>query len=188
MKGNTTSLSINGNIMFFPNNLKGIPYDKVNNINSIPSQVIKIKKTIIDKFIIPIHIKNWKTIKENYFLLDRLLTKINKYKKYYTNYDLEVYEYIINFIRNYYNQHSEFQHLEKKLYNSNNISNVATLIYKTPIIRLKAEYEIYNLLFGKPNKQNKETYNILYISKITELLKEDDITFDKIKKELSIYL
>ena len=42
-----------------------------------------------------------KSIKENYFLLDRLTKQINKYKSYYKNYDLEIYEYLINFIKNY---------------------------------------------------------------------------------------
>tara|TARA_B100000214_G_scaffold333550_1_gene275668 strand:- start:12 stop:563 length:552 start_codon:yes stop_codon:yes gene_type:complete len=182
------SISITGNTTLFPNNLTGKCLDKIKNINSTPLQVIKIKKTVIDKFIIPLHLQQWQTIKENYFLLDRLARKINKNKIYYKNYDLEIYEYFVNFIKSYFNQHTEFQDLENKLYHTDNNSNIATLFYKTPSIKLKAEYEIYNLIFGKPNKQNKEIYNILYINKIIDLLKDDDITFDKIKNQMSIYL
>ena len=55
MKQNTISMSIKGNTTIFPNNLKGISLDKTNNIHAIPTPVIKLK-TIIDKFIIPIHL------------------------------------------------------------------------------------------------------------------------------------
>ena len=187
MKINTISTSIKGNVTFFPNNLKGLACNKTQNINNIPLPVIKIKKTIIDKFIIPMHLNQWQSIKENYFLLDKLTVKINKYKNYYKNYDLEIYDHFINFIKNYFNEHTEFQDLENKLYNTNN-NNIATLLYKTPVIRLKPEYEIYNLIFGKPKKINQETYNMLHINKIKDLLKEDDITFNKIKNIMAIYL
>lgn len=189
MKHDSLSKSIKGNVTFFPNNLKGVSFDKKTNINVIPSPIIKLKKKIIDKFIIPMHLNQWQSIKENYFLLDRLSGQINKYKNYYKNYDLDIYEHFINFIKSYFNEHSEFKELENKLYNTNsNNSNIATLVYKTPSIRLKAEYEIYNLIFGKPRKNYKETYNMLQINKIIDLLKDDDITFEKIKNEMSIYL
>ena len=131
-------MSINGNVTIFPNNLKGVSFDKTTNIHSIPSPVIKLKKTIIDKFIIPMHLNQWQSIKDNYFLLERLITTIHKYKNHYKNYDLEIYEHLINFIKSYFNEHSEFQELENKLYNTNNNGNIATLIFKTPSIRLKA--------------------------------------------------
>lgn len=189
MKVNIISMSIKGNQTIFPNNLKGKTFDKTTKHLSVPLPLIKLKKTIIDKFIIPIHLNNWQTIKENFFLLERIQTKINKYKENYNNHDLEIYDHLITFIKDYYDQHYEVELLENKLYGSNsNINNLATFIYKTPAIRLKAEYEIYHLIFGKPNKKNQETYNILYLNKIIDLLKNDDITFNKIKKEMMIYI
>ena len=184
MKNNIISTSIKGTITIFPNNLKGISFDKRPNIDKIPLPVIKIKKTIIDNFIIPMHSNNWQSVKENYFLLDKIQMKINKYKNNYKNYDLDIYEHLVNFIKNHFNQHIENEELENKLYNTNN-NNVATLFYKTPVVRLKAEYEIYNLIFGKPNKMKKETYNMSHIKTIVDLLKEDDITFDKIKNKMT---
>ena len=188
MKPQIISISTKGKQTLFPNNLTGKPFDQEIKKISIPLPLIKLKKTIIDKFIIPIHQDNWKTVKENFFLLDRIDNKINKYKIHYNNHDLEIYEHLVTFIKDYYDIHNDFESLEKKMYGSNqNKNNLATLVYKTPKIRMKVEYEIYHLIFGKPNKKNKETYNVLHLNRIKDLLKNDDITFDKIKKEVGKY-
>ena len=51
---------------------------------------------------------------------------------------------------------------------------------------MKPEYEIYNLIFGKPDKKNQETYNMSYINEIQQMLNEDDVTFEKIKNKITI--
>ena len=176
-----------GNHIIFPNNLQGKSINNFNKSKIIPLPVNKLKKSIIDNFIIPIHLNNWTSIKENFFLLDKIQQKINKYKDNYDNHDLEIYEHLITFIKNIFDQHNEFQELESKLYGKNTLeNNLATLIYKTPTIRLKPEYEIYNLIFGKPDKKNEETYNMSYINEIQQMLNEDDVTFEKIKNKITI--
>ena len=176
-----------GNHIIFPNNLQGKSINNFNKSKIIPLPVNKLKKSIIDNFIIPIHLNNWTSIKENFFLLDKIQQKINKYKDNYDNHDLEIYEHLITFIKNIFDQHNEFQELESKLYGKNTLeNNLATLIYKTPTIRLKPEYEIYNLIFGKPDKKNQETYNMSYINEIQQMLNEDDVTFEKIKNKITI--
>ena len=187
MKINTYSISIKGKQIIFPNNLTGKPFETYSIKKPLPLPIIKVKKTIIDKFIIPIHSNNWKSVKENLFLLNRVQDRIKKYKNSYNEHDLDLYDYLIDFIKNYFDQHSELEKMEDKFYGINGYSsNFATILFKTPSIRLKAEYEIYNLLYGKPNKQEKETYNILYLNKIIELLKVEDITFEEIKKEMTV--
>ena len=176
-----------GNHIIFPNNLQGKSINNFNKSKIIPLPVNKLKKSIINNFIIPIHLNNWTSIKENFFLLDKIQQKINKYKDNYDNHDLEIYEHLITFIKNIFDQHNEFQELESKLYGKNTLeNNLATLIYKTPTIRLKPEYEIYNLIFGKPDKKNQETYNMSYINEIQQMLSEDDVTFEKIKNKITI--
>ena len=180
-------MSMKGNHIIFPNNLQGKSINNFNKSKIIPLPVNKLKKSIINNFIIPIHLNNWTSIKENFFLLDKIQQKINKYKDNYDNHDLEIYEHLITFIKNIFDQHNEFQELESKLYGKNTLeNNLATLIYKTPTIRLKPEYEIYNLIFGKPDKKNQETYNMSYINEIQQMLSEDDVTFEKIKNKITI--
>ena len=71
-------------------------------------------------------------------------------------------------------QHNEISNFEKKLYNDGN-----TFIFKTTIIRLKPEYEIYNLILGKP--ELIKDYDKTILNKITRLLEIDNVTFDNIK-------
>ena len=50
------------------------------------------------------------------------------------------------------------------------------------MIRLKAEYEIYNLIYGRPNKN--ELYDSSKLKIIKKLLQIENITFDDIKKKI----
>jgi len=54
-------------------------------------------------------------------------------------------------------------------------------MYKTTMIRLKPEYEIYDNIIGKPKREKNESYNELIIKDIQLLLKNENITFNKIK-------
>jgi len=187
MKTRKDSLFMKGNQIIFPHNLTGKPFNVLSKYKHLPLPIIKLKKTIIDKFIIPIHSNDWQTIKENFFLLDKIQEKINKYKKSYVESDLEAYDHLTTIIKNHFDQHYELEEMETKFYGQKGYSsNFATVLFKTPPIHLKAEYEIYNLLYGRPNKKQNESYNILYLNKIIDLLKIEDITFEEIKKEMII--
>jgi hypothetical protein len=56
------------------------------------------------------------------------------------------------------------------------------MIYKTAMIKLKPEYEIYNLILGKPNKKQDEIYIEAIIKDIEKLLLLENINFNKIKE------
>ena len=185
MKNNIFSNSLTGKKMIFLNNLQGKPLELGGGKRAeIPYAILKLKKKIIDMFIIPIHLQKWKRVKENIFLISRLKNKIEKYKKLYPSEDLEIYEYLMTFITSVFSEHVELEEIEKKIYGDSSGMNLATFIHKTPYVRLKAEYEIYHLLYGKPNKKNKETYDKGKLKEISELLEDDDITFDDIKNKL----
>ena len=53
------------------------------------------------------------------------------------------------------NEHNQLFDLEKEKYS--NKKDSTSIIYKTKMIRLKAEYEIYNIIYGKPKKN--DTYD-----------------------------
>jgi hypothetical protein len=72
------------------------------------------------------------------------------------------------------------QDLEKKLYGGT--KDVSTLIYKTTMIRLKPEYEIYDVILGKPNRKFNEIYNDFIIKDIERMLTIENINFNQIKE------
>jgi hypothetical protein len=54
------------------------------------------------------------------------------------------------------------------------------------MIRLLPEYEIYDSILGKPNRDLNEKYNETIIRHIKTLLTYDDITYNKIKEYISV--
>ena len=64
--------------------------------------------------------------------------------------------------------------------------NLSTMIYKTStLLKLKPEYEIYDLILGKPDKKLKQKYNDEIITCIEKLLCIDNINFNKIKNTVT---
>ena len=80
-------------------------------------------------------------------------------------------------------EHNQLEKLEKKLYASED-ATMFSAIYKTTPIRLKPEYEIYDIILGKPNRNNNEKYDVMIISEIEFLLKKSDINFRIIQQFL----
>jgi hypothetical protein len=65
-----------------------------------------------------------------------------------------------------------------------NPSNIGTLEHMLPMIRLKPEYELYDLIFGKPNRF--ESYSPVVIQELISLLynPDKDNHFDKIRETM----
>jgi hypothetical protein len=62
-----------------------------------------------------------------------------------------------------------------------NYEELSQITYKTSMIRLKPEYELYDCILGKPKRENNEFYNELIIKDISKLLSDDRINYNKIK-------
>ena len=80
-------------------------------------------------------------------------------------------------------EHQQLEDLEKKMYGKPN--DLLTIIYKTSMIRLKPEYEIYNILLGQPEKKYNQIYNEIIINDIANLLLLDNMNFKKIKEYIN---
>jgi hypothetical protein len=64
-------------------------------------------------------------------------------------------------------------------------TNFSTIIYtKNTIIKLKPEYELYNLILGKPNKKLNQQYDSDIILTIKNMLTYDNINFNIIKETI----
>lgn len=157
----------------------------INSDNSrikLPNEIVKIKSTIMSLIIIPFMSKNWKVLEENLVFFDSIKAKLssiisrNKYS------DMQIYQDIILAFETVVFLHIEIANLEEKLYGCE--SNLSTLVFRTTMIRLKPELELYNLIFGKPDLKSGEKYDTNIINDIAILLKMDNATFDQIKKTI----
>jgi len=153
--------------------------------NEIPLEIKNIKIMIMSLIIIPFLAKQWKKLEENICFIDNLTKKINLYLSIYPNNEyLLLYKDLLIAFETAVLQHIEITNLEKCFKNEEEKS-VSTIVFKTSIIRLRPEYEIYNLILGKPGLIYGEKYNIYILDDILKLLELNDITFEYIKKYIT---
>jgi len=183
-----TNFSLSGKNTNCGNNLTGKRMTTDNTIENIDIQ--KIKLQIMSLILFPIISQQWITIIENRFVISVIKKKIDKlYKKYYQQYhrnhvtlkDLLFYKDVLLLAESIINEHMELTELEKKLYGKNN--DIGTIIFRTKMIKLRPEFEVYNLLIGKPDKDICYDNDILQY--ITQLINQENVTFDKIKKQIN---
>lgn len=140
----------------------------------------------MNNILLPLISKQWRTLHENLFCLENVKKKINFYYNTYHLDDLLIYKEIIHAFEIMLFEHDQLDDLEKKMYGSED--NISTIIYKTSIIRLKPEYELYNLIIGKPDRRKNEKYNESAIQYIQSLLKIDNINFQRINENVLFFL
>ena len=151
--------------------------------NEMPLEIKNIKITIMNLIIIPFLAKQWKKLEENICFIDNLTKKINLYLSLYdSNEYLLLYKDLLIAFEIAVLQHIEITNLEKYFKNEDE-KTVSTIVFKTTLIRLRPEYEIYNLIVGKPIYGEK--YNIHILNDILKLLDLNDINFENIKKYLT---
>ena len=167
--------SLTGKIEINIHSLKG----KYTYKTKMPVMIIRLKTQILDNLMLPLIQNNWKYINNNFFMINSLKQKTESFYLKYKIDDLLLYKDILEMIEIVINEHNQLFDLEKEKYSLNNSNS---LIYKTKMIRLKAEYEIYNLIYGKPDKN--ELYDTNKLKIIKNLLQIENITFDNIKKKL----
>jgi hypothetical protein len=151
---------------------------KNQNKNDLPEEIRILKKNIINKILLPIASKQWKKIEENMFSFEKIAKQIDKHS--HEEEDLLVYKDILKALEQVVYEHKQLEELEKTMYGS--ASDISTLIYKTTMIRLKPEYEIYDAIFKKPSKSKGEKYNEEIIQDIERSLEIENIDFDRIKE------
>lgn len=168
-------------------NLKGKTY-YLN--NEIPLEISNCKIEIFNLFLFPLFSKNWQSLQENLFFIEKYKSKLEEWYKIYRLEDLLFY---INLLKSFdiiIQEHNQLVELEQKLYGSNgdgkNIKQVYSMIYKTTMIKLKPEYEVYDSIFGKPKRKENESYNEEIISHIKRLLNEETMNFTKLKSILLV--
>ena len=178
MKSNNLSLSGKTYNNFI--NLSG--KQKLSQNNNL-FEITQIKIYILNNLIFPLISNQWGILEENIIFIDKIKIKLDYYYKTYNLEDIIIYKDIIKAIEIFLNEHQQLNHLEKKLYGEEKV--LSTIIYKTAMIKLKPEYEIYNLIFGRPEKIKNQMYDELIINDISNLLFINDINFNKIKNYIN---
>jgi len=137
----------------------------------------RIKKRVFSLFIIPLYSGNWNKINENMFRFDELMIKLIQYNKIQPSEDLQMYINLLSVISELTGEYINFSNIYKL-----SEKGLAKLEQILPTIRLSPEYELYNLICGKPDNK---IYEDSKIYQIKELLKNTkNITFDEIKNKI----
>jgi len=148
--------------------------------NNLPAEIQNIKILIMKLIIIPFLAQQWNKLEENICFIDNLSNKIDFYLSIYNdNEHLLLYKDLLVAFETIVFQHMEIKNLEK--YFRDEDENIPTLVFKTTMVRLKPEYEIYNLIIGKPALNNGMKYNENILSDIRKLMILDYTNFDTIK-------
>jgi hypothetical protein len=169
-------LSLKGNNEINPLNLKGEALCLGNSVISVDMQFEKWKNKVMTRLVIPILQKNWAEIYDNIFIINSFRKELDMYRD---RPDIEFYTNILIFVERVYNEHEELEHLEKLVYNDG--GEGTRMMYKTTMIRIAAEYEMYHNIFGKPESSE---YDGDILGKIRLLMEKDEITYKEIKDKI----
>ena len=93
MPNNRISMSLTGNTLYFPSNLLGAEIKLSNKPTDMPEDILKLKRTVIAEFVMPICRNDWEELRQNMFNMSRLQNKIKELKIRYpnNNYDLNYF-------------------------------------------------------------------------------------------------
>jgi hypothetical protein len=136
-----------------------------------PLEIEKLKVFILNQWVLPFTSKQWDILGENVLFIDVLKQKINLYLS--IDASLKVYKDFLEVIAYAYHEHVRLVELEQFTCSELSLST------KLPPIRIKPEYEIYHVLFGKG------LYDLGILDDIVRLLAIPFMTLDQIREILS---
>ena len=145
-------------------------------------EIKQLKTVILTQILIPLLSNQWETLYQNVLFLEPLKKKIHSFHSFSVwREELSIYSEILNLLEKVIGEHRQLEEIEKKMTGSSVSEDLVSLVYKTTAIRLKPEYEIYDVLFGKPQREKNEKYREEILQDIQKMLSLETITFLKIK-------
>ena len=155
------------------------------NFGSANSKIKKLKDRILNNYLIPLVSKQWDVLKENMYFIDEIQKKIQYHYDIYKSDELIAYNDLLKVFKVLIEKQKLLEDYDENKNGKRDPNEIMTMIFKTSIIKLLPEYEIYDSIFGRPKRELNEKYDDVVIAKIKELLKEDDITYKKIKEYIT---
>ncbi len=153
----------------------------VNSHIVISIEIQKIKDKILNNYLVPVYTKQWDKLNQNMFFCERLKKKLVNYQNTYKLDELKSYIETLKVIEILYDKFKTVEKDSGNAISNSKKSELASIVYKTHMIRLLPEYELYDSIIGKPNRQLKEKYNEDVIQYIKLLLLTDEIEYNTIK-------
>ena len=184
MINNSSRNNLSG-INFYGNeiNLLGkYNYNYNYNYTSKNTKIKKLKERILNNYLIPLVSKQWNVLKENIYFIDEIQNNIKYHNDIHKSDELVAYDEMLKVFKVLIEKQKLLEDYDETKNGKRDSNEIMTMVFKTSMIKLLPEYEIYNSIFGKPKRELNEKYDDDIISKIKELLKEDDITYRKIKE------
>jgi len=145
-------------------------------------KIKRIKEKIMENYLVPLFSKQWDTLYENMYFIENIQKKLNLYYNTYKLEELSAYNDLLQVIKICMNNYQKIENFEKQNNANSHTKEVMSMVFKTTKIRLLPEYEIYDNILGKPNKQLNQKYNEYVLSMIKEFLGKEDCTYSKIKE------
>jgi len=152
------------------------------NFGSANLKIKKLKDRILNNYLIPLVSKQWDVLKENMYFIDEMQKKIQYHYDIYKSDELVAYNELLKVFKVLIEKQKLLEDYDENRNGKRDPNEIMTMIFKTSMIKLLPEYEIYDSIFGRPKRELNEKYDNIVIDKIKELLKEDDITYKKIKE------
>jgi hypothetical protein len=177
-RNNLSGINFYGNEM---NLLGKYNYNYNYNYTSTNIKIKKLKERIINNYLIPLVSKQWDVLKQNMYFIDELQKKIQYYNDIYKSGELVAYNEMLKVFKVLIEKQKLLENYDETMNGKRDSNEIMTMVFKTSMIKLLPEYEIYDSIFGRPKRELNEKYDDDIINKIKELLKEDDITYRKIK-------
>lgn len=137
-----------------------------------PTGFIDFKTMIFDHVIIPLLKNEDKFLIDNLYMITIIKNRLNDLIKSFPNEDFTFYQHIVDLIFIAFEK-TELLDKYNALLNPGN--GVVTMNLLVKRVFLKTEFEIYNIVFGRPNVSQGETYDNNRIDLIYKLLHNDNL-------------
>lgn len=143
--------------------------------NSLPLDLLFYRNLLFNRFIIPAYQRKYTTVINNDYILPRLYKVFSSFSlKYKGSFDVDIYLNIVILVEVIIDKIQLNNSLKKLVYGD---GNMGSLVFELSRLRLLAEHDIYNNIFGKPDV----AYNEDIINRISDLLTNDNNSFEDIE-------
>lgn len=185
MKTGRSHISLRGNLNVHGNTLHGLYSIGTKYGASANKEFLEFKLYIITHFLNPILDKQYDLIKNNYFNFEYIINRLESFKTRENDEEIDFLVKVMGILQYSTNVRISFDEAKKKLYGADNENR---LLVETSRIVLQSQYEIYNILFGRPHNRNAQhtKYNMEIILDIKYILdRNPGILFDEVKEKLA---
>lgn len=164
------------------NGTNNFSYRSLHSLNmcsvDLPSHIKELKTILFNRIIFPLIQNNTTSILKNSYILPKIKDKFIKYSLLYKNLGLQFYNDLILLIEKMIEHIEENNNFQEKFIELKR--GVGDFVVRVTRLRLLAQFEIYNLIFGFP--QNGQKYDDIKIGFIKNLIRNDKLTFEQIQE------